>query len=576
MYFTKQNIFNINLQRLIPKNMSFIELNNWLYNQPSDLILKINNVMKDNLKINGEYIKDISDFINKISEIRENKYISELDIDIIENYITSFNISPIEEAIIINGCFNVNKAHIKQNFNYSSNLFSLMEDKSSSKVIDEFDLILEKIEKDSKLSIEKSGRIDESEDKQIFSMESLEKTITIFNEFYKNTFNFNLKSHQKRVIRWLIERRYTGMVCADTGIGKTLIGIAVGEFLYEVGAITKIIIISPLSSIKVWKDEIEKHLKENLSPDKYFFLNYEKLLSRELTQTENSLVILDEAHRLKGEFSKVSDVFKKLFFKYKISLSATIVDRIEELTHISDIMNLPSPFNKDETINSVIAKKIMCNISASSIGIRKATEINVGLDFENNLYEEHESKLDLEYNHITKLNKLKEFCSYNNYESKIVQVANANKLKNLFALINKHGKDQIIIFTNFVQTSEYLENILKKKYKVSLINGGIKDKNRDEIIDSFKNNETQIMVATQKVLGISQNFQNANVIIFYDNDWSCLNKIQAKGRILRLNQTKQCFIYNLFYKNSIEQYILETLEKKENSFNNLMNIINID
>ena len=584
MYFNKTNMFDYRFKIIIPKSLNEFELNNWIQIQEEQTIIESNKIMQKILLENEEYISEIEDFLvlECMKEIETEKYLEYYEVLSINSLMINATIVDPDPKEVMLLLYYANKVNINYKTINNLSIFCLIDDVSTKEKKTSFDKELDALEQSSKRVIKETvvslGVPHVLPKNELISfMESLEKTVTLFGNFYKDSFRFKLQPHQTKVIRWLIERRYNGIIAADTGVGKTLIGLSVAEFLYEVGAVEQIIIICPLSSIQVWKDEIDKHVSmEMMNHTKYLFINYEKLLSKELPNTDRSLVILDEAHRIKNDFSKTCVNFQNYSFKYKIALSATIIDKIEELKYVAKILNLDNPMS-GENINPIAAKKIMCNISAKSVGIKKEIEVNIGIDLEKNgKYWEHEKYVEGKYNEeITRIGKLNEFCSFNNYEKFVVTKPNQNKLLELYNILEFQKANQVIIFTSFVKTAEWLNGLLSKKYKTSFVYGEVSDKNRQIEIQNFKNGKTQIMVSTQRVLGISQNLQNANVMVFWDNLWSMLNKVQAKGRILRLNQPKQCFIYNLFYKGTVEEDILKRLEFKEGNLNELLRIVEI-
>jgi SNF2 family DNA or RNA helicase len=139
-------------------------------------------------------------------------------------------------------------------------------------------------------------------------------------------------------------------------------------------------------------------------------------------------------------------------------------------------------------------------------------------------------------------------------------------------ILKAHKNDQILIFTNFKKTIEFLSSVVNNSVG---IHGGLEETKKMSIINEFKTNTKQTLIGTTKLIGVSQNFQNANVVIFWDNNYSTLQKIQAEGRVLRVGQKKQCFIYNLYYKDSIEEKVLNRVSEKRKDFEEIMKIIEL-
>jgi SNF2 family DNA or RNA helicase len=56
----------------------------------------------------------------------------------------------------------------------------------------------------------------------------------------------------------------------------------------------------------------------------------------------------------------------------------------------------------------------------------------------------------------------------------------------------------------------------------------------------------------------------ANYIIRYSNTWSLEDTLQFESRIHRAGQDQKCFYYDIIVKDSIDEAVLEALQKKHN------------
>ncbi|KJU84613.1 helicase domain-containing protein, partial [Candidatus Magnetobacterium bavaricum] len=69
-----------------------------------------------------------------------------------------------------------------------------------------------------------------------------------------------------------------------------------------------------------------------------------------------------------------------------------------------------------------------------------------------------------------------------------------------------------------------------------------------------------------EVGGEGRNMQFCNTMINYDLPWNPMRIEQRIGRIHRIGQERDVFIFNLAVKGSIESYILDVLDSKINMF----------
>ncbi|GAA0615043.1 hypothetical protein GCM10009001_35430 [Virgibacillus siamensis] len=123
--------------------------------------------------------------------------------------------------------------------------------------------------------------------------------------------------------------------------------------------------------------------------------------------------------------------------------------------------------------------------------------------------------------------------------------------------------EKIIIFTESVDTLNYLEEqLLKRVPKVAKIIGGFSMNKRHQQVEMFRN-ECQIMLATDAG-GESINLQFCNQMINYDIPWNPNRLEQRMGRIHRIGQKNEVFIFNLVAKNTREGSVMvRLLEKME-------------
>jgi SNF2 family DNA or RNA helicase len=134
----------------------------------------------------------------------------------------------------------------------------------------------------------------------------------------------------------------------------------------------------------------------------------------------------------------------------------------------------------------------------------------------------------------------------------------------LLELVTK-GKGKKIIFTHYLRTMEYLAHLLTRAGLGFVeFKGNMSSTQKDEAIDSFRN-EVDILLSMESG-GEGRNIQFCNTMINYDLPWNPMRIEQRIGRIHRIGQTRDVFVFNFCLKGSIEEYILDVLDKKINMF----------
>lgn len=126
--------------------------------------------------------------------------------------------------------------------------------------------------------------------------------------------------------------------------------------------------------------------------------------------------------------------------------------------------------------------------------------------------------------------------------------------------------DKVIIFDLEQGNLNYLYEVpYLKEMKPLLYHGGVGKIEREQNKDSFINKEEhRALLATFAIASEGLNLQNANHIICTSIPWTPAKLMQAIGRIMRIGQTKPCFIYVLtFYDptNIYKNINKETLPK---------------
>ncbi len=131
------------------------------------------------------------------------------------------------------------------------------------------------------------------------------------------------------------------------------------------------------------------------------------------------------------------------------------------------------------------------------------------------------------------------------------------KFKSLLKIINKiiANGEKLIIWSAYLKNIYWLFKVLSQ-YKPLELHGRQTIEQRNSSIEKFKNNDDlKIIIATPQSSKEGLTLTVANHCIFYDRTLSLDDYLQAQDRIHRISQNKDCFIYNLIMKNSIDEWI---------------------
>ena len=143
-------------------------------------------------------------------------------------------------------------------------------------------------------------------------------------------------------------------------------------------------------------------------------------------------------------------------------------------------------------------------------------------------------------------------------------MADTRKNKILLKLI-RSAPGKKIVFVKYLGTLEHITDFLSwEKIPHAVFHGGMSNAIKDEQIRDFR--ETKDILVTTEIGGEGRNLQFCHQMVNYDLPWNPMKIEQRIGRIHRIGQENEVRIYNMCAKGSIEDYILEILDRKINMF----------
>ena len=142
----------------------------------------------------------------------------------------------------------------------------------------------------------------------------------------------------------------------------------------------------------------------------------------------------------------------------------------------------------------------------------------------------------------------------------------ADTPKNMALLkLVKADSNKLIIFVKYTATLEHLAEFLEwNDISFTLFHGSMSNENKDEAIRAFRE-DVQVLVTTE-IGGEGRNIQFCSRMVNYDLPWNPMKIEQRIGRIHRIGQKNEVQIYNFCATGSIEDYILDILDRKINMF----------
>ncbi len=389
----------------------------------------------------------------------------------------------------------------------------------------------------------------------------------------------------------------------DMGLGKTVQAIVALRLLVRTGRIRGALIISPKAVLPQWK----KHL-DDWAPDVVCYAvdglrerrrafwealagksgmlchvllaNYETIREDQevLVGKPFDLVVLDEISRIKNDIA-ITRAVKSLNARRRWGLSGTpLENRIEDLHSIfsflrpgllretdirpSDVSKKMAPYflrRRGEDVLKDLPPKSLQDLWLALTPAQREAYDRVEQEGVVRL----KSGTDVTVQHVLALiTRLKQICNFDPHSGESVKADWV--LSHLDEICE--GGNKVLLFSQYVETLKILQDRMKS-YQPLLYTGGLSDRQREEVIKTFKEDKSrQILLLSLKAGGVGLNLQEANLVFHYDLWWNPAVQRQAEYRVYRIGQTKPVFVRRLLTEDTIEAGIDKILRGKQELF----------
>eukprot|EP00474_Spongospora_subterranea_P006783 CRZ07241.1 hypothetical protein [Spongospora subterranea] len=452
-------------------------------------------------------------------------------------------------------------------------------------------------------------------------------------------FRNQLKLHDYQVegLNWLAfcwHQQRNSILADEMGLGKTIQAVSLIDYLVRKSLCSgPYLVVAPLSTLAHWHREIETWTDLNSvvysgSSEsrslirKYEFYqqnnsraaakfdvivtSYEIILTdfSVLSSFNWSLLVVDEAHRLKNQESQLFQKLEAFSFDHAVLLTGTpIQNNIKELWTLLHFLE-PSQYpdysefeerfgglsdssNVDdlrETIKPFILRRMKHDV-ATNIAPKQETIVQIELTqkqkiyykavFEKNvsvLKNASRSSLPSLMNIAMQLRKIcnhpwtlqgvedeETNCGTLPYDETMQLLINASgKMILLDKLLPRLRQDghRVLIFSQFIKILDILEDYLQSKsWELERIDGSITGVARQQAIDRFSDPQSTsfVFLLCTKAGGLGINLTAADTVIIFDSDWNPQNDVQAQARCHRIGQTQAVKIYRLITRATYEE-----------------------
>lgn len=332
------------------------------------------------------------------------------------------------------------------------------------------------------------------------------------------------------------------------------------------------------------------------------------------------VLVLDEAHYVKNEETERYELIDQLSYNYAFFLTATPIQN--ELTDLYNVVSLlrPGLFGTRDVFNQyfvnsnqetlVNRNELQDRLNKIMIRNRRA---ETDIDFtdrtidtrtfeptnkERELYEAVSeyvkgaysesqgqklvlmllqkevvsSPVALKHTIEKRLDEQSELTHADELESildRIDDIETVTKQERLLDIVEEVRENQemgrVIVFTQFRATQQQmLERLAEEGYTVHAFHGGHSSSEKEQIVKNFEA-EGGILVSTD-AMSEGRNLQFCNILVNMDLPWNPMRVEQRIGRVHRIGQKRNVFIFNMALKDTVEEYVLDRLYHKIDLF----------
>lgn len=135
----------------------------------------------------------------------------------------------------------------------------------------------------------------------------------------------------------------------------------------------------------------------------------------------------------------------------------------------------------------------------------------------------------------------------------------------LSTLLRRNPDEKKIVFVHHRDTLAQLAHLLDQTATpYAVFEGAMSGPAKDHAVARFRD-AVPLLLCTESG-GEGRNLQFCNTLINFDLPWNPMAIEQRIGRLHRIGQQREVFIFNLVVRNTLEEYILRLLDEKINMF----------
>jgi SNF2 family DNA or RNA helicase len=144
-------------------------------------------------------------------------------------------------------------------------------------------------------------------------------------------------------------------------------------------------------------------------------------------------------------------------------------------------------------------------------------------------------------------------------------IAAGAKQAALLKLLAQNPAEKKLVFVHHRDSMTHLADLLRRQGMTPLVfDGSLSGAEKDQVVAEFR--EAGKLLLCSESGGEGRNLQFCNTMVNFDIPWNPMAIEQRIGRIDRIGQTREVFVFNLVTAGTIEDAMLRILDEKINMF----------
>ncbi|MBM3225450.1 MAG: DEAD/DEAH box helicase, partial [Candidatus Tectomicrobia bacterium] len=150
-------------------------------------------------------------------------------------------------------------------------------------------------------------------------------------------------------------------------------------------------------------------------------------------------------------------------------------------------------------------------------------------------------------------------------QARYAAIQQTSKERTLCDLLRRNPSEHSMVFVQYRDTLAHLQRVLQQEaWPYVVFEGSMSGPEKDAAVERFRT-DVPLLLCTESG-GEGRNLQFCNTLINFDLPWNPMTIEQRIGRIHRIGQTREVFIFNLAVHGTLEDEVLRILDEKINMF----------